>query len=153
MRYLIDTGILLRVVNRQAEKHDEVRQAVRSLKAQKHDTVSFFQNRAEFWNVCTRPTIARGGFGLTVEETRQRLEVIERIAPMIPDLPEAYEQWKQLLIDYQVQGVQVHDARMVALMICHGITHVPTLNCDDFARYGQINAVSVAEAIAGATQT
>jgi hypothetical protein len=31
--------------------------------------------------------------------------------------------------------VQVHDARLVALMQVHGITHILTLNGADFARY------------------
>ena len=31
--------------------------------------------------------------------------------------------------------MQVHDARLVALMQVHGITHILTLNRADFARY------------------
>jgi predicted nucleic acid-binding protein len=142
MRYLLDTGILLRVVNRQAAMHDQIRQAVRALKSSGHITLSCFQNRSEFWNVCTRPTTARGGFGLTVEEARRRLRVVERITALLPDVPEAYDRWKDLLEAHAVQGVQVHDAKLVALMMCHGVAHLLTLNASDFVRYSSITALT-----------
>jgi predicted nucleic acid-binding protein len=63
MRYLLDTGILLRLVNQQAEAHATVRRSVARIKAGGHETVTAFQNRAEFWNVCTRPESA-GRIGL-----------------------------------------------------------------------------------------
>ena len=55
MRYLLDTGILVRLVNRQAAAHAQIRQAIRQLKRDGHTTVTSFQNLSEFWNVCTRP--------------------------------------------------------------------------------------------------
>jgi len=44
--------------------------------------------------------------------------------------------------------VQVHDARLVALMQVHGISHVFTLNPSDFARYSGITALTPANVIA-----
>jgi hypothetical protein len=38
-------------------------------------------------------------------------------------------------VRHGVQGVQGHDARLVAWMQSHGLTHVLTLNAADFARY------------------
>jgi len=38
-------------------------------------------------------------------------------------------------------GVKVHDARIVAAMLVHGITHVLTLDEHDFVRYPGITAV------------
>jgi predicted nucleic acid-binding protein len=142
MRYLLDTGILLRLVNRQADGHDAIRAAVRALKNLGHSTLSSFQNRSEFWNVCTRPQTARGGLGLTADETRRRLAAIERIAPILPDVPEVYEKWRELVTTLGVAGVQVHDAKLVALMITHGVSHILTLNARDFSRYLGIDAVA-----------
>ena len=34
-----------------------------------------------------------------------------------------------------VQGVEVHDTRLVALMVAHGFKHILTLNGNDFSRY------------------
>ena len=151
MRYLLDTGILLRLINRQSAEHEDVRRAVRTLKTQGHATVSSFQNRAEFWNVCTRPTSARGGLGFPVEETHRRLRVIERIAPLLPDAPEVYEKWKELVYTPRVEGVQVHDAKLVALMTIHGLTHVLTLNTRDFHRFAGISAVHPSAIVASPT--
>lgn len=38
-------------------------------------------------------------------------------------------------------GVNVHDARLVAAMLVHGLTHILTFNISDFARYSEITAV------------
>ena len=48
-----------------------------------------------------------------------------------------------LVVTYDVSGVQVHDARLVALMIVHGVTHVLTFNTRDFARYAGEGIVAV----------
>jgi hypothetical protein len=42
-------------------------------------------------------------------------------------------------------GVNVHDARLVAAMIAHGVTHVLTANVKDFARYPTVTAVAPGE--------
>ena len=36
---------------------------------------------------------------------------------------------------YQVKGVNVHDARLVAVMLVHGLSHILTFNVNDFHRY------------------
>ena len=43
--------------------------------------------------------------------------------------------------DYSVKGVQVHDAKLVAAMCVHDLTHILTFNVDDFSRYPEIIAV------------
>ena len=45
-------------------------------------------------------------------------------------------------LDENVQGVQVHDLRLVAWMQVHGISHLLTLNQTDFARYSGVVAQS-----------
>ncbi|ETW99939.1 MAG: hypothetical protein ETSY2_40000 [Candidatus Entotheonella gemina] len=46
-------------------------------------------------------------------------------------------------MDYSVSGVQVHDARLVAAMIMHHVTHILTLNISDFERYASEGIVAV----------
>ena len=46
-------------------------------------------------------------------------------------------------MDYGVSGVQVHDARLVATMIVHGVTHILTFNTSDFVRYAPQGIVAV----------
>ena len=81
---------------------------------------------------------ARGGYGLSIADADRRLRVIERLFHVLPDSPAAYQVWRGLLVAHAVRGVQVHDARLVALMQVNGITHILTLNGGDFARYRDI---------------
>src|SRR3954452_23583920 len=106
MRYLLDFGILLRLVNRPDALHRQLRAAVRELRRQQHTFVTAAQNVAEFWNVCTRPAAARGGLGLTVQETSHRLRVLERGVQILADAPGTYAEWRRLVTAHSVSGVQ-----------------------------------------------
>jgi len=145
MQYLLDTGVLLRLVIRSDPLHAQIRYAVGLLKDQGHQTVTLTQNIAEFWNVCTRPRSARGGIGLSIANTHHRLRMLERAVFVVRDRAEMYAEWKRLLLAHKVMGVQVHDARIVAAMMVHRIGNLLTLNKSDFARYATIKAVAPAE--------
>lgn len=108
--------------------------AVRALGGRGDTLIIAAQDAAEFRDVRTRTATARGGLGLSVAETDRRLRVIERLFPVIPDRTAAYQNWRGLLVAHGVQGVQVHDARLVARMQLHGISHILTPNGGDFAR-------------------
>jgi predicted nucleic acid-binding protein len=142
MKYLLDTGILLRLVHPADPQHPSITGALALLKSQGHSFYCALQNIAEFWNTSTRPIVARGGFGLSHRETRQRLDVIERAVEVLTDTPACYHEWKQLVSQHVVLGVQVHDARLVALMNVHGIQHLLTLDVADFRRYAQLTVAT-----------
>jgi predicted nucleic acid-binding protein len=78
---------------------------------------------------------ARGGYGLSIADADRRLRIIERLFLVLPDRPAAHQAWRRLIVAHAVQGVQVHDARLVAIMQVNGITHILTLNGSDFTRY------------------
>jgi predicted nucleic acid-binding protein len=147
MRYLLDSGILLRLVNRADALHHQVRGAVRELRRQQHTFVTAAQNIAEFWNVCTRPAAARGGLGLPVQETAHRLRVLERGISILADGPGTYSEWRRLVTVHSVLGVQVHDARVVAIMLTHAVTHLLTLNKADFIRYVDVTPIAPDEIV------
>jgi predicted nucleic acid-binding protein len=150
MRALLDSGILLRLVNRSDPAHATIRDALRFLKKRGDTLVMAPQNVAEFWNVCTRPPSARGGYGLSVAETGQRVRLLERLFAILPETPVSYAPWRKMLVAHSVMGVQVHDARLAALMITHGVLHIMTFNAADFSRYPTVVANSPAEVVAGA---
>jgi predicted nucleic acid-binding protein len=135
MLILVDSGVLLRLMERADPQHGTIRTAVRLLIARGDELVTATQNMAEFWNVCTRPATARGGLGLSIAETDHRLRVIERFVQLLADLPTAYTLWRRLILTHSVRGKQVHDARLAALMQAHAMTHILTLNGTDFTRY------------------
>src|SRR5258708_5844088 len=116
MLILIDTGILLRLLDRNDPQHALIRQALRLLRGRGDTFALSAQNAAEFWNVCSRPATARGGLGLTVQETERRLRVVERLFPVLADTTAAYPLWRQLVVRHGVMGAAVHDARLVAWM-------------------------------------
>ena len=134
MVYLIDTNVLLGFSFSADPHHRIVRDVVRELLANGHQLQTTSQNFAEFWNVSTRPT-NRNGFGHTPSEANIILQDLEFLFRLLPDLPSAYSEWRRLVVDYGVSGVQVHDARLVALMIAHDVTHILTFDTADFARY------------------
>ena len=112
MKYLLDTGILLRLVHPADPQHQGIVNALAALKSQGHSFHSAMQNIAEFWNTSTRPATARGGFSLSPQETRQRLEVIERAVEVLTDTRASYDEWKQLVTRHAVSGVQVEAKRL-----------------------------------------
>jgi predicted nucleic acid-binding protein len=147
MHLLADTGILLRLLNRSDTLHSTVRESVRLARRNGATPVTALQNLAEFWNVCTRPSTARGGLGLSPVETERRLHIVERVFTLLPDSPATYVVWRQLLLSHGVMGVQTHDARLVALMMVHGIDRILTLNPADFARYSAISPITPDEVV------
>ncbi len=141
MEILVDTGVLLRLVIRTDPAHAEARNAVRILKSRGETLVTLTQIAAEFWNVCTRPPAARGGYNLPIQEAARKLRLIERLFEIRPDSLASFQEWKRLVVTHSVRGVKVHDARLVAAMRAHGITHILTFNTDDFKRFSGITAV------------
>src|SRR5437762_2705500 len=107
MRYLLDTGILLRLPQRDDPLHRAICQAIRILSAEGHTFATSTQNIAEFWNVSTRPVSARGGFGLSIEQARTRLQSFERLIAVLKEPPSAYAKWKDLVTSLAVTGRQV----------------------------------------------
>lgn len=74
-------------------------------------------------------------------ETVLRLAEVDAVFQRLPDHPEAGIVWDRLVTQYQVVGVSVHDAQLVASMIVNGIDSIPTLNMSHFRRYREITAL------------
>lgn len=140
MRVLVDTNILLRLVNPVDPEYSIVRSAVDALVARGDRLCFVSQNLVEFWNVCTRPG-DKNGFGLSGAETDSRAKLIESRFLFLPDTERVHGEWRRLVVAFSVAGVQVHDARLVAAMLAHGVSQLLTLNDRDFARYAGISAV------------
>jgi len=60
---------------------------------------------------------------------------------LLPDSERVYREWRRIVLDYGVSGAQVHDARLAATMIVHGIRHILTFNAADFRRYDDLIAL------------
>ncbi len=150
--WLLDSNILLRGVDRTDPQYTLTLQAVSTLARAGSLLYFTLQGLTEFWSVCTRPATARGGLGLSVAETERRVRVIERLGLFLPDTLEVRTQWRRLVVAHQVQGVQVYDARLVAAMLAHNVTHLLTFNVADFRRYGEIIAAHPQDVLDGRVQ-
>jgi predicted nucleic acid-binding protein len=135
MPTLLDTGILLRLVDKEDAFHAPVEDAVDTLIMRQEELLITTQNIAELWNVATRP-IANNGLALSPAAIAKLYE--DTIAPMCQVLPEPdtlADELKRLLIQYGAIGKQVHDARLVAMMLVWQVENLLTLNDRDFRRY------------------
>jgi predicted nucleic acid-binding protein len=142
MSYLFDTNVLLGVVNKSDSLRPVARSAIRTLRTRREPLYYTPQVLTEFWNVCTRPASARGGFGLSPAETERRARVIEHYLDLLPDSLATYLEWRRLVVAYGVSGAAVHDARLVASMKVYRVTHLVTFNVDDFRRYHDISVAA-----------
>ena len=137
---LVDTNVLLRIPKRSDPNHLAVDSAISKLIIQGTTLYYTHQNIAELWNTMTRPP-SRNGFGLTVQDADREVALIESGMELLPDSAAVYREWRRIEVQYGVSGIQVHDARLVAAMYTHGISHILTLNGSDFSRFSGLTAV------------
>jgi predicted nucleic acid-binding protein len=133
MAHLIDTNVLMRLVNTADASHSVAARAVMELHNRGEMLNLTPQVLIEFRNVATRPT-AVNGLGLSTVEAETQAAGFERLFPLLPDTPDIYPAWKRLVESLGVIGKQVHDARLVAVCHVHGITHLLTFNVGHFTR-------------------
>ncbi|MGD0548378.1 MAG: type II toxin-antitoxin system VapC family toxin [Terracidiphilus sp.] len=140
MQVLLDSNILIRWLEPDNPDQIVVKAALDRLMLSNTDLCYTSQNLGEFWNAMTRPA-NRNGYGLSPDEADLRAREVEAWFDLLPDSVAVYNEWRRLLVDYRVSGVQVHDARLVAAMHVHGVKRILTFNTKNFARYDQIEAV------------
>ncbi len=88
----------------------------------------------------TRPT-TRNGLGLSVADADREVRAIESGMILLPDNDAVYREWRRIIVQHGVLGVQVHDARLAASMMVHGVTSILTFNVTDFSRLTGLTAL------------
>jgi predicted nucleic acid-binding protein len=137
VRILVDTNILLRLSDDGSPDQAVAEQALSILRLRGDIPCLTPQNIIEFWAVATRPVKANG-FGWTTQRTATEVEQLQNKFPILSDSPLIFSNWLTLATTHDVKGKQVHDTRLVAVMMAHGITHLLTFNTDDFRRFPNI---------------
>jgi predicted nucleic acid-binding protein len=140
MNILLDTNILGRMVQVGHLQHHTALDASDALGRQGDTPCIVPQVLYELWVVATRPPAANG-FGLTPNQAAAELSRLQALFPLLADTPAIFPEWKRLVVAHQVSGKNAHDARLVAAMAVHGLTHLLTFNTTDFARYPGITAL------------
>jgi predicted nucleic acid-binding protein len=140
MGYLVDTNILLRSCQPNHPLYSLTVNAVETLLKREEELYLAPQNIVEFWNVSTRP-LDKNGLGMSPQQAEMEVNKIEASLTVKLDIPQIHQQWRDLVTRYSVKGVNVHDARLVAVALVHGLTHILTFNDKDFKRYREIVVV------------
>ena len=138
--HLVDTNILLRLVRRNHTEYPLLRDAVTILRRRGAGLYYTLQNMAEFWNACTRPR-ELNCLGLSIAEAAECARELEEILTLLPENAAVYREWRRLVVAYQVSGVKVLDARLVAVLRAYRIRHLLTFNEADFRRYEEVVVV------------
>lgn len=144
MDCLIDTNTILRRYVPGDRLYPLAHDAIHTLLLQRHRLFIAPQILIEMRAVVTRP-IEANGLGMMPTEARDLLRLIERDFPMLPETPDIYPLWRGLVDAYGVVGRQVYDARLVAVMLAHGMTRLLTFNAAHFRRFSEITVVTPGE--------
>ncbi len=136
MPVLLDTNILLRLLQPHHRHCALAERALSSLRKRDERLFVTAQNLVEFWCVITRP-IDENGLGFTTEQAVAELDKVKQLFGLLPEMPLLHE-WERLVSHYRVSGKNAHDVRLVASMIVHGVTNILTFNSRDFIRYSEI---------------
>ena len=134
MRILLDTNILGRLAQPRQAEHSPTVLAVENLLRGDHELRLVPQVMYAFWAIATRRS-EDNGLGLTVEQAVTELDQFRLVFPPLRDERGILEPWQELVTTHRVQGKSAHDARLVAAMKRHGLTHLLTFNPADFKRY------------------
>lgn len=141
MILLVDTNVLVRLIQQGDPMHTDARRAATTLTRLGNQVSIIAQNLIEFWAVATRPT-SNNGLALSIADTAAHIKTFQETFTLLPDTPEIFLEWQRLVEVHSVSGRQAHDARLVAAMLAHGVTHLLTFNDADFKRYTEITVVN-----------
>jgi predicted nucleic acid-binding protein len=134
MSVLLDTNVLARLAQHTHPMHATARDAVSALHRGGKALSVVPQNLYEFWVVAPRP-VAVNGLGLTAPQADAELARFEALFTLHQDTAAILVEWRRLVAAYNVLGKNAHDARLVAAMLVHGLTHLLTFNVADFTRF------------------
>ncbi|MEZ6104237.1 MAG: PIN domain-containing protein [Pirellulaceae bacterium] len=141
MLVLVDTNVVLRIVETGHPHHQAAADSMRKIR-QRGDTLCLLpQVHYEFWVAATRP-VANNGLGLSSSDA---LAELKQLGPplfrFLKDERAIYQAWLGVIGTHSVQGKAAHDARLVAAMERHGVTHLLTFNTEDFVRYRHLTVL------------
>ena len=146
MRILLDANILVHLANPVDPKRQPSIDAISQLAGNGHEAVLVPQVLYEFWVVATRPT-EHNGLGMTAEEADADVDGYVSRFLLIDEAAAIFSIWRKLVTKHTIIGKNAHDARLVAAMVNHGITHLLTFNDRDFTRFSDMNVIKPDEAV------
>lgn len=83
------------------------------------------------------------GLGRSPEVADEVLGRLETAFPRLPEPPNIYELWRDLVVRFKVSGVKVHDTRIVAVMLNNEVQNILSFNASDFQRFAALGIRAV----------
>lgn len=147
MLVVVDTNVLLRVIEPGHPQHDVAAASLRSIRARGHELCLLVQISYEFWLVATS-SVEFGGLGMTAEEAEAELTQLG------PPLFRLFRDEKTLNDQYRdyvnnLAGKKDYDTRLVAEMQRHGLRNLLTFNLADFREHSEINLLDPVRVASG----
>ncbi|MHC5822722.1 MAG: type II toxin-antitoxin system VapC family toxin [Nostoc sp.] len=130
-KYLLDTNIILRFTDTDSAEYDLINNAISQILVEGGQCFITSQVITEFWVVATRP-MRVNGLGWTVEKTEQAVQMLINQFDLLEEIPEIFPQWLSLVTSHKISGKRAHDLRIQAVILTHNISHILTLNPQDF---------------------
>lgn len=128
--YLLDTNVSLRFLDSADAANQLTLEAVAGL-----------MRRGD------EPVITAQVLGWSLDRVKTGVDDLRTRFRMLEDIGQIFPTWLRLVSDGQVQGKQVHDARLAAVVLAHGNAHLLTFNVTDFRRYPGVIPVHPQELI------
>lgn len=141
MSWAVDTNVLLRTTDVGDPAQSAAESAIEHLRLSGESLSIFPQNLIEFWAVATRSR-ADNGPGLSPSQAESQVGALKAMFVVVADNHKIFSEWERIVAFYQVIGKQAHDARIVAAMSAHGLTHLLTFNDRDFKRFSEITVIN-----------
>ena len=133
--YLLDTNVVLRLIDRRDPKHPICCAAVDVLLKRQDEVCLAPQVLVEFWVVATRPT-KNNGLGWNPDVTDRYVDQLCEQFRLYLERPDLFDLWRQLVSHSAICGKRAHDARVAAFVVAHSIKAVVTLDPNDFHGFG-----------------
>src|SRR3954469_7326517 len=118
---LVDTNILARLPNGGDVLRDLAKAAIVRMLRDNEQMVIAPQSLYEFWVVLTRPE-KDNGYGFTPTQAQRWLWRAKQLCTLLPDTPEIYQRWENLVTTHNVLGKKGHDAHLAAWMHFHAVS-------------------------------
>jgi len=144
MPTLVDTNVLLRLLQPHHSQYNLSVNALAGLRQQNADLCVARQNLVEFWVVATRP-LDMNGLGMPPATAAGEIHGLHRLFRVLEGKPGTAAAWEKLVARHQISGKQAHDAHLVAVMEIHAVTDILTFNAAHFRRFAGITVIDPAQ--------
>ncbi|HEV3202010.1 MAG TPA: type II toxin-antitoxin system VapC family toxin [Bryobacteraceae bacterium] len=144
MAALIDTNVLLRLLQPQHSQYSIAATALAELRRQRADLCVAPQNLVEFWVVATRP-VPLNGLGMSPLMVTGEVRRLRGLFRLLEGKPGVADAWERLAAKHLISGKLAHDAHLVAVMQVYSVTDILTFNGTDFRRFPGINVLDPAQ--------